>query len=259
MSEARVPWPADGGPLDFEQIARPVLHAIRFAYDLQRKNKRRSIPWRGPEIARRDQACCPKITERLQAGNLEITKSRSRSARSRNRTSPTSAAPPTSASARRIGAWSRSRHLLHARHVLDEAQFKALFHYRHHAILADRSPLKDSLNKSPGGGDGSCSIEILNACRVRDDCERAAGSLADILRAVVIDDLSLSQWAMHQGGAIERHETRKGKTVSYLRPRGKFLAIAQLEIVMAAIRVKNALDAGNLSVRPFVRPVAMAA
>jgi hypothetical protein len=148
---------------------------------------------------------------------------------------------------------------LHARHVLDEAQFKALFHYRHHAILADRSPLKDSLNKSPGGGDGSCSIEILNACRVRDDCERAAGSLADILRAVVIDDLSLSQWAIHQGGAIERHETRKGKTVSYMRPRGKFLAIAQLEIVMAAIRVKNALDAGNLSVRPFVRPVAMAA
>jgi hypothetical protein len=148
---------------------------------------------------------------------------------------------------------------LHGQHILDEAQFKALFHYRHHAILADRSPLKDSLNKSPGGGDGSPTVEILNACRVRDDCERAAGALVDILRAVAVDDLSLAQWAIHQGGAIEKREVRKGKPVSYLRPRGKFLHIAQLEITMAAIRVKNELDAGNLSFHPFVRPVSMAA
>lgn len=64
------PWPADNGPLSFEDIARPVLHAIRFAYDLKRRDRRRSIPWRGPEIDKRDQACSPTITERLQAKNL---------------------------------------------------------------------------------------------------------------------------------------------------------------------------------------------
>lgn len=65
-----VPWPDNNVPLDFEQISRPILHAIRFAYDLKRRDRRRSIPWRGPEIAPRDQACCPKITERLKANHL---------------------------------------------------------------------------------------------------------------------------------------------------------------------------------------------
>lgn len=63
-------WPSDGGPLDFEEIARPILHAIRFAYDMQRRDRRRNIPWRGPEIGKRDRACCLGAAERLKAGRL---------------------------------------------------------------------------------------------------------------------------------------------------------------------------------------------
>jgi hypothetical protein len=127
--------------------------------------------------------------------------------------------------------------LLLKQEILDTAQHKALKHYRHHADVADRSPLKDSLNKAPGGGTGIPSIEVLNAVRVAADCERAAGSLRDILRAVVVDDVSLSQWAMMRGGA--RQEGAR------IKPHKKQLAIAQLEIKMAAVRVRNELDGGR--------------
>lgn len=64
------PWPKDGGPLSFEQITRPVIHAIRFAYDMKRRDRRRNIPWRGPEIGERDMACSPLAAERLKAHRL---------------------------------------------------------------------------------------------------------------------------------------------------------------------------------------------
>lgn len=71
MSARIVPWPDDGGHLDFEELVRPVVHAIRFAYDLYRRDRRRNIPWRGPEIVDIGTlACCPTITERLKARRL---------------------------------------------------------------------------------------------------------------------------------------------------------------------------------------------
>lgn len=63
-------WPADGGPLDFEAISRPVLHAIRFAYTLERRDRRKNIPWRGPEIGESMRACSPLAKERLKAHRL---------------------------------------------------------------------------------------------------------------------------------------------------------------------------------------------
>jgi hypothetical protein len=120
--------------------------------------------------------------------------------------------------------------------LFSDAEHKALKHYRHHADVADRSPLKDSLNKAPGGGTGCPSIDVLNAVRVTTDCEKAAGSLRDILRAVVVDDVSLSQWAMRAG---TRQEGAR------IKPHKKALQIAQLEIKMAAVRVRNELDGGR--------------
>lgn len=120
--------------------------------------------------------------------------------------------------------------------IFSTAEYKALKHYRHHADVADRSPLKDSLNKAPGGGTGCPSIDVLNAVRVTADCERAAGSLRDILRAVVVDDISLSQWAMRSGSRQEG---------ARIKPHKKQLQIAQLEIKMAAVRVRNELDVGR--------------
>lgn len=125
--------------------------------------------------------------------------------------------------------------------VLAIDEHKALHVYRHNADLADRSPLRDSiatLMMVRGSGEPP-SVVILNAIRVRDDCERAAGSLAPLLRAVVIDDVSLSQWAISQRGGIEK--ARRRGTVVEARP--KALAIARLEIKVAAQRVQAELDA----------------
>ena len=71
MERKRGGWPEDGGHLDFEALTRPVLHAIRFAYDLKRRDRRRNIPWRGPDIVHTGTlACCPTIAERLKAHRL---------------------------------------------------------------------------------------------------------------------------------------------------------------------------------------------
>lgn len=129
--------------------------------------------------------------------------------------------------------------------LFTNAEYKALKHYRHHADMADRSILMDSLGKRVGGSGGSgCgpTVAMLNAMRVKDDCERAAGSLVDILRAVVVYDMSLSQWAMSRNGAIEDCEIKKGQRVCRLKPRQKALAIAKLEIQMAAKRVESELS-----------------
>ncbi len=127
--------------------------------------------------------------------------------------------------------------------LLSADEHKALSHYRHHADIADRSPLRDSiatLLMVRGSGDEP-SLLILNAMRVRDDCEKAAGSLRGILRAVVVDDVSLSQWAIADGGGVEvQRADRKGTTI---RPLHSKLKRAKLDIQMAAKRVMAELDA----------------
>jgi hypothetical protein len=126
-----------------------------------------------------------------------------------------------------------------AQNILTHDEHRALRHYRHHADIADRSPVRDSLCTQRNGGGNGPTVTLLNAIRVRADCERAAGSLSGILQAVVIYDLSLSQYAMIRAGAVEQR--RKGK--STLEPRRGALEIAKLEIRMAARRVEAELAA----------------
>lgn len=132
--------------------------------------------------------------------------------------------------------------ILHDAKVLSGDEHKALHTYRHNADLADRSPLRDSiasLMMIRGSGEEP-SIVLLNAVRVRDDCERAAGSLAPMLRAVVVDDLSLSRWVISQGGGGEvARRNGRGTVVQALK---RPLAIAQMEIQIAAQRVQAELD-----------------
>lgn len=119
-------------------------------------------------------------------------------------------------------------------------QFRALSTYRHYASLADRSPLRDSLNREPGRGsrDGM-TLEMITAHSIAAACERAAGRLLGILRAVVIEDKSLSQWAIQTGGGIEV-QRRRGIVIE---PTRLALRIAQLDITVAAQRVEAELDA----------------
>lgn len=133
----------------------------------------------------------------------------------------------------------RQLEALHASGVINDEQFKSLKHYRHHADVSDRSLTRDSLRSwlpRGSGGDGP-GQEVLHAIRVTADIENAAGCLVDILRAVVVDDQSLSQWAMKKFGAFEECYSVRGKTVCQLKPRRKALDIARLDFQMAAIRV----------------------
>ena len=134
---------------------------------------------------------------------------------------------------------------LEAASVITAEQAKSLRHYRHHVDIADRSPTRDSLTSwmpKGAGGDGP-GIEVLNAIRITADIENAVGSLRDILRAVVVEDQSLSQWAMAQYGSIEECYQREGRTVCQLKPRRKALDIARLDFRMAAIRVDGKVRA----------------
>lgn len=130
--------------------------------------------------------------------------------------------------------------------LFSKEEYKALKHYRHHADIADRSPLKDSianlLRISGGAGHGP-TINTLNAIRVRDDVERASGSLVGILRAVVVDDMSLSQWCISRGHSAEKCRDRKQGRVCAIEATEAALRIAQLEIKMAAARVEAELAA----------------
>ena len=133
--------------------------------------------------------------------------------------------------------------VLHGQGLFSDEQHKALKHYRHHADIADRSPLRDSLNRQRGGGTTGPTIELLNAIRVRTDCERAAGSLVDILRAVVVYDQSLSQWVISRGVSVEKCRGFGVNRVCRVEAPCKAVEIARMEIVMAAKRVQAELDA----------------
>lgn len=107
------------------------------------------------------------------------------------------------AGARRIGkAYRRVRmvEMLHKRGSITDEQARALLHYRHHADMIDRSPVRDSLNQQRGGSGVGPTVAMLNAARIVGDCERAAGTLRHMLRAVIVDDVTLSEWAMSRGG-----------------------------------------------------------
>jgi hypothetical protein len=150
------------------------------------------------------------------------------------------------AKALRVGkAYRRVRmvELLQKRGAFSAEDAAALKHYRHHADMIDRSPVRDSLNQHRGGNGAGPAFSLLVAEQVVRDVERAAGSLRDVLRAVVVDDVSLAQWAIRQAGAIDDCRTIKGVRVCRIRPRKYALESAELEIRMAACRVRGELDA----------------
>jgi hypothetical protein len=138
--------------------------------------------------------------------------------------------------------------ILYAAGLFSEPEYKALRHYRHHADLADRSLVRDSLCFQRGGNGMGPTVTMLNAIRLVADIEAAAGRLRDILRAVVVEDVSLSQWAMSQAGAVEKvyhRKDRKGKIVQVVELRAKEPALksAHLEIKIAAQRVESEISA----------------
>ena len=86
---------------------------------------------------------------------------------------------------------------LNAKGFFTDKQAKALANYRNYADMSDRSVMRDSLciPRHGGSGDGLTRTQV-DAEQMTELCERAAGSLAELLRSVVVYDMRLSQWVI---------------------------------------------------------------
>lgn len=121
---------------------------------------------------------------------------------------------------------------------ITEEEHRALTYYRDQADMANRSPLKDSLNKTVTGADGQgLSAAVTSAILETGRLERDMGQLSGIARAVAVDDLSIAQWCIRKHGGRERHDG-KGKFVCVVPVREvENVKIALMEVRMAAHRI----------------------
>lgn len=135
---------------------------------------------------------------------------------------------------------------LHDTGKLTYAEYAALSYYRSQAIQAEDDGARYSTlapERVMGGGGGSygsttpvtllSTPALLETARI----ERDLGSLLDIARAVVVDDMSLTQWCIAKHGGRERYDG-KGKFVAMV-PNAEKRAMdeARLDLRMAARRI----------------------
>ncbi len=128
--------------------------------------------------------------------------------------------------------------------VIREEDAPYVHQYRHFADLVDRSPLKDSLNRTIRGAGEVADVPaaVVHAKQMIALCEAQAGALRDILRAVIVDDTSLREWAIWTHGAIDDCRIINGAKVCSIRPRQLAVDIARLEIMTACGFVRDALE-----------------
>ena len=130
--------------------------------------------------------------------------------------------------------------------TLTQRQYDGLARYRDVAIAEERSFTRDSLDKALHGGFGGSGMGC-GAIRTAIELgrlEQALGSLRPIARAIAVDDLTLSQWAMQQGGSIMRDKPGIGRAIiTWFEPRRKAKDAATLEIRMAGDRLAAAIGA----------------
>lgn len=101
--------------------------------------------------------------------------------------------------------------------LFTDAQAKALSQYRAWADLCDRSLIRDSSDRDtpgPPAGDGP-SNTLIDAKAEVAKREKAAGPLRDILRAVIVNDVSPAQWAMDKFGARNHCRNIRGVKICY--------------------------------------------
>lgn len=126
-------------------------------------------------------------------------------------------------------------------------QHYGLARYRDIATADERSPMRDSLDKALHGRSGEQGLPpgALRTAIELGRLEGALGSLCDIARAIAVEDVTVTQWAMRMAGARERTETVKGgATVTYMAPRCPESAkIAMVEIQMAGEWLAAAIGA----------------
>ena len=103
---------------------------------------------------------------------------------------------------------------------LTERQYAALCHYRNMAIAQDFSPARCTLDRTPRGGGGGMPPYILRAILEVSRIDKTIGPLCDIVRAVAVQEQTVSQWAMAKYGSVMRQrESKSGKMVTWFEPR----------------------------------------
>lgn len=131
--------------------------------------------------------------------------------------------------------------------TLTQRQFDALSRYRDIGLKCEQSSIMDSCQRLlhiAGGGKDGMSPATLRAYQELGWLEQELGQLVDIARAICIDDVSLSQWAMNKAGSVMREREGVGrKIIRWFEPRAKALKDATMEIRMAGERLAAAIDA----------------
>lgn len=130
---------------------------------------------------------------------------------------------------------------------LTQRQFDGLARYRDIGLKCERSEIMDScarLLHVAGHDAGGMSPSTMRAMSELGWLERELGSLRPIARAICIDDMTVSEWAMCDGGSVMRERDGRGSSViRWFEPRRKYLQAAMLEIQMAGERLASAIGA----------------
>ena len=131
---------------------------------------------------------------------------------------------------------------LRAEHKLTQRQFDGLGRYRDIAIADERSPVEDSVGKmmrgACGGAEGQSPFATRSALELA-RYERALGSLRNVARAIAVDDMTISAWAMSQNGALECD--RRG--VISFEPSKQAFGVAWMDLRMAGERLAAEMGA----------------
>lgn len=129
---------------------------------------------------------------------------------------------------------------------LNQRQFDGLARYRDIGIKCERSEIMDScqrlLHVAGNDGDGP-SHSSVRALIELGWLERELRALRDIARAIAIEDMTVSAWAMKIGGSVMRERTVHGATIRTYEPRRKFMDSAMIEIRSAGDWLADAIGA----------------
>lgn len=129
---------------------------------------------------------------------------------------------------------------------LTQAEYDALNHYREQAHKAEDDCARSGTlapERMMGGDRGPCGSQIpvgvLLATPAIIECarlERELGSLLDIARAVAVDDVTLTRWAIKVSGGVE---VRREGRVTEMKPRDpRAMDMARMELRFAAGRIR---------------------
>lgn len=111
--------------------------------------------------------------------------------------------------------------------TLNQRQFEALSRYRDTAIASERSPVRSNMDFSPrADGNGRPHFGITTDFELS-RMERNLGQLADIARAIAVDDITIPEWVEAKIGTIGMRDNEIARIHRAARK------IATVEIKMA--------------------------